>query len=150
MNEKSRLMAYLDEVRAEMRAAVGRTDPEQKIYPGWGMRENIAHITGWDEVTVKALHAYLDSGGHYLMPAKSYDAHNEDMIKARAEMSFEEVLQEWEEIRATLKALLAKLSDEDLKVSIPFPWGLQGTIKDMLTIIAEHEREHSMELDNKF
>jgi hypothetical protein len=153
MNEKSRLMAYLDEVRSEMRAIVERIDPddpEQEIYPGWGMRETIVHITGWDEVTIKALRAHFGSGGHYLMPAKSFDAHNDDMLKARVGMSFEDVLQEWEEIRATLKAVLAELSEEDLTVTIPFPWGLQGTIKDMLYIIAEHEREHAMELDSQY
>jgi hypothetical protein len=97
------------------------------------MRENIVHITGWDEVTVKALRAYLDSGGHYLMPAKGFDAHNDNMIRARAEMSFEDVLQEWEEIRATLKTVLAELSDEDLK--------------DMLYSIAEHAPEHAIEVN---
>ena len=140
---KSRLLKYLDEVRTEMRAVLADIDPEREIYPGWGMKENIAHITGWDEVTVKALRAYLDTGRPYLMPDKSYDAHNADMLRVRAEMSFEEILQEWEATRTTLKEALAELSEEDLEFIIPFPWGLQGSIKDMLYIIAEHERDHA-------
>jgi hypothetical protein len=57
------------------------------------------------------------------------------------------VLREWEEIRLALKGLIAQLSEQDLEMRIAFPWGLQGSIKDMLAIIADHEMDHARELN---
>jgi DinB superfamily len=146
-DEKSRLIDRFDKGRNEMRSVLERLDPGREIYPGWRIKENIAHITGWEEVTLKALQAYLAGGKAYLLPVQGIDAHNEDMIAARAALPFEEALREWEETREALKSVIMRLSDQDLETWIAFPWGLQGSIKDMLAIIADHERDHAHELN---
>ena len=146
-SEKSQLVARFDKARRDMRSVLERIDPGREIYPGWRIRENLAHITGWEEVTLKALQAYLAGGKAYLLPVQGIDLHNEDLIAARAALSFEEVLREWEEIRLALKGLIAQLSEQDLEMRIAFPWGLQGSIKDMLAIIADHEMDHARELN---
>jgi DinB superfamily len=145
--EKSQLLAKFDEARREMCSVLERVDPGQEIYPGWNIKENIAHITGWEDVTLKALQAYLAGGKAYLLPVQGIDAHNEDMIALRAALSFEKVLREWEETREALKGVIMRLSEQDLEARIAFPWGLQGSIKDMLAIIADHEKDHAHELN---
>ena len=143
------LMDWFDDVREEMRSALEGIDPGQEIYPGWEIKETIAHITGWEEVTIKSLRALNAGGAPYRLPPKSIAAHNEDLLAARADMSYEEVLREWEGIRAGLKAEIANLSEGDFEKWIIFPWGPQGTVRDMLAIIANHEGEHARELDKR-
>jgi len=146
MSEKERLVGWLDEVRMEMRVALERFKTGQEIYPGWDIKATIAHITGWEEVTIRSLRALKAGGPPYILPPQSIDAHNDEMVRARASMSLEEVLREWEGIRAGLKAAMSELSEGDFEKWIIFPWGPQGTIKDMLAIIAEHEGEHAREM----
>lgn len=140
------LMYWFDKVRVEMRAVLERVDPEREVYPGWSMKENIAHITGWEEVTIKSLRALKAGTAPYILPPKSIDAHNDDMVRTRVSMSFEEVLREWEGIRAGLIAAIAGLSEGDFEKWITFPWGPEGTVRDLLAIIADHEGEHAREL----
>jgi len=146
MSEKNRYLQWFDQARAEMRSVLEVVDPGWEVYPGWRMRENIAHITGWEEVTIKSLRAYLDGGEPYLLPVQGIDAHNADLVAVRQAMTLEDVLREWEETRGLLKSTLAELPESDLEKWITFPWGEQGTIKEMLDIIAGHEQEHAREL----
>jgi hypothetical protein len=143
MNEKKRLLRWFDQARAEMRSALEGIDTEQEIYPDWHIRENIAHITGWDEVTLKSLQAFLEGGEPYLLPVQGIDQHNADLIAARQSMTYEEVLHEWEETRKALTSAIAELSEGDLETWITFPWGPRGTLRDMLAIIADHEGDHA-------
>jgi hypothetical protein len=147
MSEVKRLLEWFDRARAEMRSALEGIDTEWEIYPQWRIKENIAHITGWEQVTLKSLQAYAQEGDPYLLPVQGIDEHNADMIAARQSMTYDEVLHEWEEIREALKSGIAELSDDDLEVQITHPWGPRGTIKDMLAIIADHEKEHAEEFN---
>jgi hypothetical protein len=145
MSEKKRLLEWFDRARAEMRSALEGIDTEREIYPEWHIRENIAHITGWEQVTLKSLQAYAQGGKPYLLPVQGIDEHNADMIAARQSMTYAEVLQEWEETREALKSAIDELSEDDLETRITHPWGPQGTLRDMLAIIADHEEEHARE-----
>ncbi len=145
MSEMEQLIDLLDEVREEMSAVLKGHRPGQEIYPGWGMKEYIAHITGWEEVTIKCLRALKAESSPYILPPQTIDAHNNDMVKARADMYLEEVLREWEGTRARLKAAISELSEGDFDKWIIYPWGPQGTVRDMLAIIAGHEAEHVRE-----
>jgi len=147
MSDVKQLIERFNRARAEMRAAILKVDPVREISPGWDVQAVITHIIGWEEVTHNALRAYLDGDKEYLLPAKGIDAHNDDMVRARAAMPFEEVLHEWETTRESLKSAMAELSERDLYTSINFPWGMWGTIGDMLAVIAEHEAEHARELE---
>jgi uncharacterized damage-inducible protein DinB len=143
MSEKKRLLRWFDQARAEMRSTLEGIDTEQEIYPGWRIRENIAHITGWEEVTLKSLQAFLEGGEPYLLPVQGIDQHNADLIAARQSMTYEEALHEWEETREALISAIAELSEGDLETRITFPWGPRGTLRDMLAIIADHEGDHA-------
>ena len=111
------------------------------------MQANIAHITGWEEVTIKSIRAYLGGNGVYMLPEKDIDTHHDEMVRARATITFDEVLHEWEETREFLKGVLTGHSERDLEARITFPWGRRGSIGEMLAIIAVHEGEYTQELE---
>lgn len=42
-----------------MRTAIEGLDLHVEIYPGWTLKEVLAHITGWDDAAIASLHAHL-------------------------------------------------------------------------------------------
>ena len=53
------LLAEIDQVRTDMGKVVQEVDTKFMIYPGWTIKEMIAHITAWEIVIHKALQAYM-------------------------------------------------------------------------------------------
>ena len=61
MDEKAKLIQQLDEARAKMRAVLEGIDTRVEIYPTWTIKEVLAHIAGWDDVSASSLR--LHAGG---------------------------------------------------------------------------------------
>ena len=59
MDERTHLLTDLDEARQRMRTAIEGLDLHVEIYPGWTLKEVLAHITGWDDAAIASLHAHL-------------------------------------------------------------------------------------------
>ena len=136
------LLAEIDQVRTDMGKVVEEVDKGLMIYPGWTIKEMIAHITAWEIVIHKAFLAYMAGDPPYFLREQDFDIFNEEAVDFRASWSMEQVLQEWGDIREELKNTIQKLKETDLPVEMVLPWGSERTVAELIEIIGEHEGEH--------
>jgi len=136
------LLAEIDQVRTDMGNVVQEIDTKLMIYPGWTIKEMIAHITAWEIVIHKALQAYMAGDPPYFLREQDFDIFNEQAVDFRAVWSMEQVLQEWKDVRGDLKKTIHKLKETDLPVEMVLPWGSERTVAELIEIIGEHEGEH--------
>lgn len=141
-NDLTGLLAEIDRIRTEMGKVVQTTEPGFMIYPGWTIKEMIAHITAWELVIDKALLAYLAGDPPYFLNEQDFDIFNEEAIEFRKSWSLEQVLKEWKDVRNELVDTINKLKETDLTVEIVLPWGSERTVAELVEIIGEHEGEH--------
>lgn len=146
MDEKERLIQLLNEARREMQAALAMVDMTQDVYPDWSLREMLAHIAGWDQVTRKGIETYLRGEKPFVLPPQGFDQTNAEMATAREGLSSQQVLQDCEQERAGLIRAIRQIPAGEFGFTFAFPWGSEGTLSEMIEIIAEHEQEHAQEL----
>jgi len=142
VSDKIGLLAYISQVREQMEALLDKIDTRQKIYPGWTIREVICHITAWEVVIDKALTAYRKGDPPYFLHQQDFDIFNDEAVECREGWSFEQVIQEWKDVRAALIKTIQKLKNDDLGVEMVLPWGSERTVAELIEIIGEHESEH--------
>ena len=136
------LLAEIDQVRTDMGKVVQEIDTKLMIYPGWTIKEMIAHITAWEVVIHKAFQAYIAGDPPYFLREQDFDIFNEEAVNFRASWSMEQVLQEWRDVRKDLIKTIQKLKETDLPVEMVLPWGSERTVAELIEIIGEHEGEH--------
>ena len=136
------LLAEIDQVRTDMGKVVQEVDTKLMIYPGWTIKEMIAHITAWEIVIHKAFQAYIAGDPPYFLREQDFDIFNEDAVAIRASWSMEQVLKEWKDVRENLKKTIQKLKETDLPLEMVLPWGSERTVAELIEIIGEHEGEH--------
>jgi len=136
------LLAEIDQVRTDMGKVVQEVDTKLMIFPGWTIKEMIAHITAWEIVIHKAFQAYITGDPPYFLREQDFDIFNEEAVDFRATWSMEKVLQEWRDVRNDLKKTIQKLKETDLPVEMVLPWGSERTVAELIEIIGEHEGEH--------
>jgi hypothetical protein len=139
------LLVEIDQVRTDMGKVVQEIDPKLMIYPGWTIKEMIAHITAWEVVIHKAFQAYIAGDPPYFLREQDFDIFNEEAVDFRAAWSMEQVLQEWKDVREELKKNIQKLKETDLPVEMVLPWGSERTVAELIEIIGEHEGDHMEE-----
>jgi len=146
MNDGERLIERLDQSRRAMQRALSSVDAQREICPGWTTREILAHIAGWDEVGTSTVRAH--SAGETPPPLKiqGIDAYNETLISKCESLTYEEVVQCWRSTRRELVHAIADAPPEKLRERVQFPWGETGNITRLVSILAEHEREHADEI----
>ena len=140
------LLSEIDQIRIEMGQVVQKIDTSLTIYPGWTIKEMIAHITAWEIVIHKAIQTYLAGEPPYFLHEQDFDIFNEEVVNFRASWSLEKVLQEWKEVREDLKKSIQKLKETDLEVEMVLPWGSERTVAELIEIIGEHEGEHMKDI----
>lgn len=140
------LLSEIDQIRTEMGKVVQETDTGLTIFPGWTIKEMIAHITAWEIVIQKAIQAFLAGDPPYFLHEQDFDIFNEEAVNFRASWSMEQTLQEWKDVRKDLKKNIQKLKETDLGVEMVLPWGSERTVAELIEIIGEHEGEHMKDI----
>ena len=146
MNKRTRLIQQLDRAREEMRAVLAGVDHRQEFYPGWAVKQVLAHISAWDDVTTAALRAHARGEEPAPLDVRDIDAYNAQAVAAREALSTDQVVAEWELAREQLKAAINGLSAEKLIEPLLYPWGGSGTVAQIAGIMAHHEEEHVREM----
>jgi hypothetical protein len=140
--ELSTLIQRMDETRARTEAVLERVEPDREIYPQWRLQDMLAHLTGWDEVTIDCLQAHA-AGRPLARPAiHSLDAYNASTVGARKDAGYEQVLAEWRQTRKKLRSLIAQMPVELFKQPVRVPWGESAPVTALLEMFREHEEEH--------
>jgi hypothetical protein len=96
--EQSRSVHELQKIRTDLIALAYQIPPEMRealIFDEWTVKDILAHISGWDSYTIGALAAFFegetpDWGGEV-------DEFNRQSVEERKNLSWEEVLAEFEE-----------------------------------------------------
>lgn len=146
MQEKTNLIQQLDEAREKMRAVLADIDIQMEIYPGWTIKQVLAHIAGWDDATISSLRAHAGGDEPATPAVRGIDFYNAQSVATRDALSYDHVIKEWELARDQLKTAINEMPPERFKESLIFPWGETGSIAQLVAIFAAHEEEHAEEI----
>ena len=146
-DEQNQLIQALDESRATMRSLIGDLTPESEIYPGWTLRQFLAHLTGWDDVTTTTLRAHARNETPATPVSAGINAYNAESVATREALDLDHIVKEWELARDDLKAAIRALSPEQMAAPLLHPWGHVSTVAKLVNIMIHHEGvEHAEEL----
>lgn len=146
LETRDQLLRDLDAAREHTLALLTTLEAAAELYPGWTVKEFLAHLTGWDDCTTAALRAHA-AGREPDMPAqRGIDFYNEETVSTRATLDYPHVKKEWEAARELLKAALGEVPPERFVVPVVFPWGPTGSVSTLVKIMIHHEHEHAEEL----
>jgi hypothetical protein len=144
--DKDFLLHRLDEARKNMEDLVQGSDPEKEIYPGWTIKDMLAHITGWDEVLIDALRAH----GLGLPPSvpsiHSLDKYNEFTVSSREKLTCDQILKEFRLKRQELHEIIEQLPKGKFLEPVIIPWGKETSVNKLVDIFYYHEKEHAHDI----
>jgi len=143
MQDKTQYIQRFNQARDEVRNLLPGIDPKMEIYPGWTIKEMLAHLAGWDDATILALEAFVAHLPPALPAIKGLDAYNAQTVEERAELNLEQIIREWELIREQLIAVFGHLPAEMLKANVVAPWGTTVTVEQLINIMIDHEQLHA-------
>jgi hypothetical protein len=146
MEEKQRLIDRLDHARAEIQSLIPRVSTQAEVYPGWTMRQVLAHIAGWDEATLAALRAHAGGRESGTPAARGITVYNAQSVETREALSFEQTRREFDFVREEVKQAIREMPEDRFQLMMILPWGGYGMIEDIVDIFAEHEEEHAAEI----
>ncbi len=145
--ERDALLQRLEEARIKIEELLPKIDSEKEVYPGWDMKRLLAHITGWDDASIDALRAH-EKGYPPTIPAiHSLDEYNEFTVNSRADLTYEQILDEWRLKRHVLRDIIEQLSEEKFLEPLAVPWGRTTTVARLVDIFSRHEEEHAQDIN---
>lgn len=148
MKEKHEvLLQKLEQSRITMEELLATVLLEREIYPGWTKKELVAHLTGWEEASLGSLQATF-SGDPPSVPVayRGPDYYNEQSVIERAELTYEQILREWQSTRQQVVEILRAMAPEQLMTTLIFPWGQEGRVIDEINSLLGHEQQHIHEI----
>lgn len=110
------------------------------------MKEVLDHITGWDDAVIASIKSLLANEPPATPAARGIDVYNAETVSSREAIPYQVTQSEWEASRAELLGLIRQMTEEQLHTHFVFPWGIHGTIEDLVEIFIEHEEAHTKEI----
>ena len=148
MATKDELIRWLEESHAKMEALVAQVDCDTEIYPGWTIREVLAHFTGWDDAVLASLKSHAAGGVPTVVAERGPDVYNAATVTEREALSYEHIYQEWQHTHEQLKIAIRELPPEKMEEQIVFPWGQTGNVEDLVIgLTREHEVSHARDIE---
>lgn len=153
-NENPALNEFLDEIRIlrtkleGLIAAVPADRREEASLPGgeWSVKDVLAHLGTWEELTVLRLQAALDGVPPVLPPLGSeaeMNAFNDRVHLEAQRRTFSDVHSQFDAAHHELMALLARQDEAFLASKLPEPWGRGRTAWQLVAAnTIRHYPEH--------
>jgi hypothetical protein len=117
-----------------------------KVNDGWSIKDNIAHLTVWQNYLLSRLRGVIDgstSEPEFLLAAGTEDEENEQIYQQNKDRALADVLTDFRASYQTVLATLQSMSEESLNGT--FPWS--SSDKQVWPVIVgntyEHYAEHS-------
>lgn len=148
MVSKFQLVDRLKETRAVLVSAIAAIDPETGITPEWTVKEVLAHIAGWDDVSTEAIRILAEGGEPQVTVPQGIDAFNQDIAEGWAGKEYQQALQDFTQSRQRFIEAIETIPEKMIMMEFTLPWGPKGTIKNIVDILAEHELEHAEQLNH--
>lgn len=143
MQSKAELIEEFMAARDIVRKLLPEIDPHMEIYPGWTIKEVLAHITGWDDSTILALQQFSAGAPPILTAIRGILYHNQQTVEERKDLTLEQVIREWEWVREQLIPVVDGLNEQDFETRIVAPWGESISVYGVLKIMVDHEYDHA-------
>jgi len=151
MVTKDELIQWLEESHETIEQLVAQMDRNAEIYPGWTIREILAHFTGWDDAVVASLKSHAAGDIPVVVAVRGPDYYNAATVTERETLSFEHIYREWQSTHEQLKIAIRELPPEKMKEKIVFPWGQKGDVEALVVgLTKEHEAEHTKDIEEIF
>ncbi len=133
MEEKTHLIQQLDEARQKMWAEIADIDTQMEIYPGWTIKEVLAHIAGWDDAASSSLRAHAGGEEPAALAVRGIDFYNAQSVETRQALSYDHTIEEWKLAREQFKAAINEMPPDKLGEPLVFPWGCVSEIVHSLS-----------------
>ena len=147
MKRKEKLIGWLEESHQNIEKLVSQVDQKLEIYPGWTIREILAHFTGWDDAVITSLKSHAVGGVPTVVAEGDHNFHNTTTLAQREVFSFERIYQDWQQTHEQLKIAIRDLPPGKIEAQFVFPWGQTGNIEDLVIgLTTEHEMSHMQDI----
>lgn len=147
MSERQQLLDRLINARQEVIDLLPEAEEHKEdIYPGWTLKEMLAHMTGWDDANIASLRAHI-TGHEPGTPAdRGIDEYNVSTVTTREPLDYEHIHREWQQTRTILMGILQDMPEEKFNEPLILPWGEKGTVRYLVDIFVHHERTHAHDI----
>jgi hypothetical protein len=144
--DKEFLLDHLDATRKKLEDLLPQIDPQKEIYPGWTIKDMLAHITGWDDATIDSLRAHV-AGRTPATPAdRGIDEYNIRTVTSRKDLDYSHVLNEWRLTRQVMRTIVEQMPEEKFFEPLVAPWGEKGSVTYLVETFRDHEEEHFQDI----
>ncbi len=141
------LLHQLDEARQKIENLLPKIDPIKEIYPGWTIKQMLAHITGWDDATINSLRAHIAGRVPVIPVNRGLNEYNNRTVALRQELDYSHILSEWRLTRQVLHDIIEEMPDEKFIEQLIVPWGKKGTVTYLVDTLKDHEEEHARDIN---
>jgi hypothetical protein len=141
------LLRRLDETRSKIEDLLVKIDEGKEIYPGWSIKELLAHMTGWDDATIDSLRAHVIGRPPSVPAIHSLDKYNDGTVSSRKDLNYNQVLKEWRLTRHVLRTIIEQMPEDKFFEPLIVPWGREATVTYLVDMFREHEQEHIHDLN---
>jgi len=140
------LLHRLDETRSTIEKLLLKIDIRKEIYPGWTIKDLLAHMTGWDDATIDSLRAH-ETGRPPSVPAiRSLDEYNDFTVSSRKDLDYDQTVKEWRLTRQVLRTIIEQMPEEKFFSPVVVPWGEKATVTYLVDMFRDHEEEHAQDV----
>jgi len=143
---KEEALARLAESRRVLHQAIEGLSEEEMTQPQvegvWTIKDVLGHIASWEETCLEPLRRYADGSPFEVQVIEDYMAWNDEQAARKRDVPLDAILDELATIRQGLVEAASRLSARQWKERVPFSWGGQGTIAEVLDVFYQHELEH--------
>jgi hypothetical protein len=141
----------MTQVQVEGVWTVPSTFPSTSLRAGLRTGKDVlGHIASWEETCLEplrlrsgqALQRYADGGPFEVEAIEDYIAWNDEQAARKRDVPLDTILDKLATIRQRLVEAASRLSARQWKQRVPFSWGGEGTIAQVLDVFYQHELEH--------
>ncbi|MGB8212189.1 MAG: maleylpyruvate isomerase N-terminal domain-containing protein [Anaerolineales bacterium] len=140
------LLRRLDDTRSKIEEYLPNIDARKEIYPGWTIKEMLAHMTGWDEATIDSLRAHVIGRPPSVPAIHSMDEYNALTVSSRKGLNYDQTLKEWRLTRQVLRTTIEQMPEDKFIGLIIVPWGDKATVTYLVDMFRDHEDEHARDI----
>ena len=144
--ERLFLIHRLDETREIIEKILPTIDVTHEIYPGWTMKDMLAHMTGWDDAIIDSLQAHVVDRPPSVAAIRSLDEYNDLTVTSRKDLNYEQVLKEWRLTRQVLRTIIEQMTPDKFLEPLVVPWGEKTTVAFLVEMFRDHEEEHTADI----
>ena len=148
MSERENILSKLNAARQEIidRLPDAESHKDKELFPGWTLKEMLAHMTGWDDANIASLRAHILENEPDTPARCGINKYNAITVPRRADMDYRQVRLEWEQTRAVMVDIIRGMPEERFLQAFTLPWGEKGTVTYMLKVFIHHEHSHATDI----